>query len=85
MMTMLEKMATAIGSHLYGYVSADDTPNTWATSVSAARAALEAIREVDESLFAEHPRLRCGDWYTDGCAPVFIAMIDSILNERTHD
>jgi hypothetical protein len=83
MMTMLEKMATAIGSHLYGYVSPDDTPNTWDMSVSAARAALEAIREADESLFAKSPRLCCGDWYTDGCAPVFTAMIDAILNEKT--
>jgi hypothetical protein len=39
----MERVAKAIGDECYGWVDAKETPNTWAISVDAARAALDAI------------------------------------------
>ena len=43
--TMVERVAKAIGDECYGWVDARETPNTWAISVDAARAAIEAMME----------------------------------------
>ena len=81
-MTMLEKLATAIGSHLYGYVNPDDTPNTWATSVDVARAALEAIR-VPSAVVAYAATGDGWNHVEGGFDALWQSAIDAILNEET--
>ncbi len=46
--SMVEKMARAIGEHYDGYCDPVATPNTWASAMGAARAALKVMREPTE-------------------------------------
>lgn len=50
MSEMIEHVARAIGESLYGLCDPRETPNTWAQAVSAARAAIEAMREPTEAM-----------------------------------
>lgn len=50
MTEMLDRVAKAIGDHLYGYVDPKDTPNSWPKALGAARAAIEAMRDPTDAM-----------------------------------
>jgi len=79
--TMFDRLTAAIGTHLYGFVHPEGTPNTWATSRDTARAALEAIREpTSEVVSAGYPAFADPCWPEDA-ARGYTAMIDAILSQ----
>lgn len=75
--TMTERVAKAIGDCLYGYVDPNDTPNIWASSVSAAEEALKAMREPTAAMLAVGPP----EPYMD--ADVWANMVDAALSGPT--
>lgn len=85
--TMIERMARSIGDVVYGYVDQDDTATTWLSSLSAARAALQVLKEPTEAM-VDVSYGTVGEIYSDGvtkaygCSAVFIAMIDAALQEK---
>lgn len=50
--TMVERVALAVGSRLYGYVDPVDTPYLWPIAASAARAAIAAMAEPTPAMIA---------------------------------
>lgn len=79
---MIKNVAKAIGDTVYGYVDENDTPNTWATSMEMARAAMEAMLEPTESMNFAGSII--GDYPWDGKKPsrVFSAMILAALEVK---
>ena len=45
---LIERMARAIGEHMFGWVDPDDTPHTWGHALGAAHVALRAMSEVGD-------------------------------------
>lgn len=86
MSEMVERVAKAVGEVLYGAADPVDTPNNWARSMDAARAAITAMREPTEEM-----RQRGGSTLLlheyepdgpEGSRDVWQSMIDAALAER---
>lgn len=52
MSTMIERVARAIGSALYGECDPNTTPELWTQSVALARASVAAMREPTSAMLA---------------------------------
>ena len=75
---MIKEVAKAIGDTVYGYVDENDTPNTWATSMEMARAAIEAMMMPTEAMVSAVTDE--GDCYLS-----FQQMIRAALEEKTNE
>jgi hypothetical protein len=76
-MTMLTRVAKAVGDVAFGYVDPDETPTTWDMSLSMARAALIAMREpTDTMIMASVPFNSRQSWQ---------AMIDAALESPSDE
>ncbi len=87
MTTMLEKAAKAIcvedGCNPEWFPADDDTETPlWTKYVPAARAALQAIREVDQETYNAGRAAMTGE-PDAGPGEPWLAMIDAILEEKT--
>ena len=54
---MIEMMAKAIGAELFGLCEPDKTPNNWASSMNAARAAVAAIEAAGYRIVPVEPTM----------------------------
>ena len=82
---MKARVAKAIGDYYDGYISPEDTPNSWARAMAAAELAIEAMREPTKEMLesgagevwlfdpdVDGPNAKAGD--------VWRAMIDEAKN-----
>lgn len=78
---MIERVARAIGDSYDGDVNPVDTPNSWARALSAARAAIEAMREPTPQMRAAVREAGGFDAYTatDNTDAIIAALIDEAL------